>query len=549
MMGQPCRDIALSEHVVPCKPPSTPSDTPSDVPEDSEYYSLSSSVSSIELELPQSAQPSSLLVADIDLGSDHKLISFHNLEAYRKDCDRIQGFRHLLKNAESPVDAHYAKAFAKSNKLMTRIGEFFGSKHHSADNEVRAFWLNDGALVGGPPSEGHAQNLEGVSAFQHVEFSFLNRNSSSLISTQLIHFSCPTLKLGERLFNEAGETGYQSINIVSGVCLFNSNIMTSSCNADGKICLQDLQYPRPTFYEMEYIARASSAIADIAAFLALSPDCKIPITITLDVPSFHYFQMIDEYVSSRRCTLSEALQWISAVERRCKVVGNVFRRAVTHELTLRIGGVVNEVEIQLSEPTDAVVRKSLFVALQSQKLPDLQEILKDLDEQSDKTWERFLSVLPEKEHPKTFKDLAYTFYVFHCVRPALAMKKEAGRQLLLSIDDGAERRIYSRSQKVLKKVRQHAIDREGFVDTQLLELYLSRRVFINSNKDGSNLYLGDPTPEVLLQTHTRVISEKTDSLPAVMNVKVDLIDIISNLYGESRAQRLQEWFEEALRSQ
>lgn len=122
-------------------------------------------------------------------------------------------------------------------------------------------------------------------------------------------------------------------------------------------------------------------------------------------------------------------------------------------------------------------------------------------------------MLPPKEHPQNFRDLGYLFYVYEIIRPALVDNMRSGvgipksGRLILGIDNGTERRIYSRSQKLLKKIRNSpAVERPS----ALVEVYMSRRVFINSNEAGSNLYLDDPTPAMPLMALCK--SDKTPPL-------------------------------------
>ena len=70
-------------------------------------------------------------------------------------------------------------------------------------------------------------------------------------------------------------------------------------------------------------------------------------------------------------------------------------------------------------------------------------------------------------------------------------KKHIPRRLIISIDDIMESPICSKAQKFLKKV-QNAPDCPSH--STLLEVYTCRRVFINSNEEGSLLYFEDPTP-------------------------------------------------------
>ena len=76
---------------------------------------------------------------------------------------------------------------------------------------------------------------------------------------------------------------------------------------------------------------------------------------------------------------------------------------------------------------------------------------------------------------------------------ALSMKLKS-RRLFLSIHHGAERRIYSKAQNILKIIRASVLE---FAGPTLMETYLCKRVFINGIQYKTHLYNHDPKPELL----------------------------------------------------
>ena len=158
-------------------------------------------------------------------------------------------------------------------------------------------------------------------------------------------------------------------------------------------------------------------------------------------------------------------------------------------------------------------------------IPSLEGVLKSLDEEKDELWRDFYQLIAMKERPQDLGDLGNLFYVFEAVKPALIQSatryqktsipertnsvkpvyngkldsksanktKSKLRCLILTIDDQAERHIYSRSQDVLRKIRQ---SRTHMTNPTLVEVYMGRRVFVNGNKTRSRLYHQDPMPEV-----------------------------------------------------
>jgi hypothetical protein len=188
---------------------------------------------------------------------------------------------------------------------------------------------------------------------------------------------------------------------------------------------------------------------------------------------------------------------------------------------------------------------------------------------------RLLQTHTPKDRLQNFRALGYLFYIFQVVRPALAINprhcspdNSSGsdlsgpsqpsscfgddvktRRLLISIDDGSERRIYSRAQKLFKKIRASP---DMLTSPTLVEIYLCQRVFINSNNSGSNLYLDDPTTS----EHSTILHSagggggddaNADSHPSPSPssaAELKPIDVVRILYGPECAENLQMWLTE-----
>ena len=256
-------------------------------------------------------------------------------------------------------------------------------------------------------------------------------------------------------------------------------------------------------------------IADVASIIVsrgtaleerAQPGSGVPVCITLDVPSFHYYQSIEDKLERRSCTANEALQWVGAIEQRYDQVSTVFERSVRHELVRRGVTPPYDCEIRVS-PRINLVASLIHQALQAGRSPSLDDVLDQLNNQSDGLWRDFFKLVPPKERPQNFRALGYLFYVFQAIRPALTKnavpltpdsssasdcsgpspqssffgepafmeQNSKSRRLLISVDDGAERRIYSRAQKFLKKIRASP---DFSTNPTLVETYLCQRVFI-----------------------------------------------------------------------
>lgn len=543
-----------------------------------------------------------ILVADLSNQSSRSpVIHFKNINLctveYTDRSPNVLGFLAASHDPllSDPIDTlstcadKYRNAFRKAEKSAKRVAQLLNGKSQTSFRsgdvardpctEMPFVRVCDTALVVAPPCEGHARHLGDVFSFQRMEFQFSNvspRREDDFASTQLLHFSCPSLKVEESLFTERRIPAYDHVDIVSGVCLFSAKLLASSVLEDGRIDAQKLLYGKPTLYEIEYIARSSSAIADVASTIISrgktfgerrQPEFSMPVRICLDIPNFQYYESIYEKLEGGLCSLNEALQWIEAVDLRHDQVAAVYKTSVHHELQQR--GVVlrSDCEVQIT-PTTNLVGSSIRQALQVGKKPSLDSILRTLSSQGDRTWRDFYDLIPMKDRPQDLRALGHLFYVFHVVRPALSNTEIQSRRgsseestsgsdfgatsspsscsekirrprcLLISVDDGEERRIYSRAQKLLKKIRQEPA---SLTYPTLVEAYMSRRIYINSKEAGFDLHRSDPSPE--LPTMLRSHPYESDAEGGLHSLpRLEPIDIVRHLYGSDCASNLQRWF-------
>ncbi|KAK7958683.1 hypothetical protein PG988_013531 [Apiospora saccharicola] len=143
----------------------------------------------------------------------------------------------------------------------------------------------------------------------------------------------------------------------------------------------------------------------------------------------------------------------------------------------------------LAAPETAGVGTCIRQALISGMVPDIADCMDAICEVEGERWAMFYSLISEKDRPCDFRSLGNLFYIYEVVRPALAAKdgstatelESSGpnsalddssssghsdmfdsalrlranleRPLILSIDDRAERKIYSKAQAFIKKIR------------------------------------------------------------------------------------------------
>lgn len=524
-----------------------------------------------------------ILIADLQSqeGAPATLL-FHDIElCLRVHASEIQGYYHLPPSRELPHplsrscwgnDAKYIKALTKGLKNATRALELVS--YNGGPSRAAKINFTGRALVGGRPCEGRALVVEGITSFEEIRFEFpLERWSpSAQTSSHYLHFSSTVRQIAPGLLlHEDGKSDFTNVTILSGVCLFSARIMQSSTPDNQRLDVEKLRYSRPTLYEVEYIARAAPVIADFAALLDTnvhlirnsSPfSSGLSLGLCLDVPSFHYYHSLDGRLRNNSCTFAEAIQWMDEVQKRHVRISSVFRNYIVRELARR--GSTLERQIQVS-PFSDVVSSIIRKFLEKEELPSLDSVLRMMSSEI-QVWTRFYNLVPEKERPQDFRALGYLFYVFQVVQPALMgsppttppmtspSEVHTGRhnsvkraianpgKLLISIDDAGERRIYSRAQDILKKSNTMT---DYQTATNLLEVYMCRRVFINGNAAGSNIYFDDPSSEIPspVRGACNILRENQTQERGCSNV-MDPFDIVSSLYGLDAAEILAELFME-----
>ncbi|KAI0197713.1 hypothetical protein F4808DRAFT_437891 [Astrocystis sublimbata] len=497
-----------------------------------------------------------MLIADLRKQSQGPAcLSFLDLEHHtHESSSKIAGcyIRHglasttELEQASCTIPRDYIKALIKGHKMAADAAKLLNSKEYADSMQMKIIKT---ALVCGSPSKGHAKDLEGVTSFQKTQFW-----SKDSVSSQYLHFSGGSRPLHDVLVQE-GKTMYDRVCLQSGMCLFSMDMVQSSLNTNGRVDASRFMSSAPTFYEVEYIARACPVIADMGATIFDTTKRArelnngagdIALQIGLDVPTFHYFHSVQSKVQDKACTFPEALRWMQIVIKRHEQIAEVFQGYLLHQLAQRGLG-PSQMQIQVSK-RGITVAAHILEALERSEMPSFDEALKLLGEE-DEMWKDFWNMLPPKDRATDFRSLSYLFYVYEIIRPALKgnivsadsrlnSKAKTGR-LIIGIDDAAERPIYSRSQKLLKKIRNHpAVERLP----SLMEIYMNRRVFINNNEAGSNLYLDDPSPEKPVVTQWKPMGEM-EAEPQPSSSAISPYDLARNLYGEDASKVLRALFD------
>lgn len=480
--------------------------------------------------------------------NDHAVAGFYYFEK-----DNVKAGQSTLSYAK------HCKAMLKSKRGAAMLFRLFSSslagKRHgkgsrSADQENALATVGSRVVIA-DETFSQDQEIHGQSRnlFLSTEFHFPTTSIEMVSnSTQYLQISCPNLKSDQMLFTPQGTPVFDRIDIVSRVCLFNDDILNSSllsCQEGGVD--PAMLNTGPTLQEMEYIARSSSTMADVAAMFSTrlqESRSNVVVALRLDIPSFQYYHLVIERFRMRLCSAKTALEWMDAVDLRRDQIAKVYTGMVQHELERR--GILRDYEIYTTSKSNFLAR-STREALRLGRCPCLKDVLEGLDGEEDGLWRNFYRHVPTEETPQTWKDLGYLFYVLEVVRSALVEWVVPGTQcgvahdksmsaladsmlmkphrLIVSVDDAAERRIYAKAQNVLKKIRASAL---GFTEPTLIEVYLCRRIFVNGNKFKTHFYNHNPKPELL------VLSQPAEHRK-VKACSVKPIDVVRQLHGTSCA--------------
>ena len=432
----------------------------------------------------------------------------------------------------------YKRAVRRGYETVRKFEQLIGS----AGNKKANIAVSPNGIVGGYPQGYHEWATKRIAFFVETRFDFpTSLTPSSIVSsTQWLHFAGPS---SNAALQGLLTSGLRSVTILSGICLFSGKVMTTATKDVPIIDLHNEQCNGATLYELEYIARSAPAIADLA--MASRPAAERtghnnkdkayqPSQICLDIPSFHYYQTIDDLLRSGRCGFAEALHWLRAIETHHQQISHIFRGYLHVEL-LRRDPSLKSCFISVTpggEQILSTIRKSLM----KRTLPSVQQAIDDLGVHKP-AWTRFLQFVPDAERPKDFRALGQMFYVYQVVRHALG--EASGHQqtqpaLLISVEDSAERGVYSRAQKLLKKIRESTCA----ATPVLLETYLCPRVFVDNNTHGSELYAHDPFPGSVYEKS----GSRSDVAPQSdrMLSKLDTLEVIERLFGETSATLLRE---------
>lgn len=244
---------------------------------------------------------------------------------------------------------------------------------------------------------------------------------------------------------------YPVITVISGHCLF-SNLSLRWRTREGVIpgidILQDEEIhgmiedfavdPRPSLYELEASTRLAALIATIADRISYPQ-----IRINLAYPrTQYYFALFGRY--QRGEIDAELLQrWIEAVDQRYleasqRTLGQLWsrsRRFREGELTIKVSDGLGDL--------DPTIRESITLG----RLSEPATVFARLSE-CDDTW----SLLRGVTTPQSWAHLSHLSYAAAYLRAAL-WRRGQKPQLLLAVEDPAERLIFGTAEQLAKLIR------------------------------------------------------------------------------------------------
>ncbi|KAI4216708.1 MAG: hypothetical protein LQ351_001197 [Letrouitia transgressa] len=457
----------------------------------------------------------------------------------------------------STVYQNHCKATAKALVALTALVQLLAGEATVANTAINcqvisalphqdeylpSATIGDTIAIADEASDGAVTGAYSRNLFLPVNFNFPVLSEGkirNICSTQYLQAISPTSKLNDALPKQQNRPTFESVNFVTGVCLYSDNILKASLSdSDGRINVEELSFAPATINELESIVRCSSSLADIAMMFISrmrNENYTQTINITVDIPSWQYYWSIVTKFEQGSCTASEALQWVEAVDLRHDQISHVFRSAVRHELQKR-GASAEDADIQISQKKNAAAI-SIRQSLRNGKIPTLEYLLQSLKSESCSLWKDFYSLISDKDRPKDVHALGNLSYVFEVVKIALRKSKTRSPypRLILSIDDRMEHRIYFIARNILKQLQSSS--RKDLPRSIFLEIYTARRLFVDSNKSRRRFFYYDPTPKIFSATSDLGIEDSWRRL-------VTPLHVIGRLFGSEEAQNLKKWMGE-----
>lgn len=358
--------------------------------------------------------------------------------------------------------------------------------------------IGQGGFVATPRGTGTAGPTTDV--FTKVQLQYPH----GITSTQYFHSHCSVIK------HSMSREQFKEIHISTGVCLFSEALLSMLPGHMSLLLEGDDPVIPPlltgridlTLYELESIARLSSAIADVISLIGPSRSSADQVIIHVDIPDFQYHWTACELLKRNLVTADYVGTWIDVINRRKKLLGAVIIPTIQKMLRDRR---LPAVKVDITSGTESAVRliDERRRGEGDETVPALAEIIDALRTEGEDAgkWSEFFDHLDPRRQPSTVEDLGRLMYVFKCAKPGLADTRaqklfpdgkivdNPARRLMIQLDDIIEWRIMDGARNFLKAYSKERYHRDH--EPVLFGLFPLQRVFPASQGRGS-LYHDGP---------------------------------------------------------
>lgn len=306
-------------------------------------------------------------------------------------------------------------------------------------------------------------------------------------------------------------TGYQTISIISSICLYSADVVEQlssrllaitafDAHRTPQSFLSDLTYPL-TLNELDSISRLSNTIADFLCTMTPQDTLsRTSIEIILDIPRIQY------YLSGPQSHFSNPLiseTWMALIDRRKAQIEQLYTQTITSEIHRRRPDLQHAksktFKILYTEGLDPLlplIRQNISHISSTALIPDCLDILSNTS-----LWFNFFA-LSQTPPLKTLDDLVWTSYVYELLTPFLQslVSSSDTSTLILQVDNIVEGKPFLKAKRFLESYYKSlkASKNVGGGRTTLIGVYPSERIFYSrGGQFRSSLHKYDPGLEYL----------------------------------------------------
>jgi hypothetical protein len=126
----------------------------------------------------------------------------------------------------------YQKAWTRGRRLATMFKNLLNDGRMTTKTSTYSLQggpylqLHDEALIVGSPLGTPTRARKGISSFHKMDFNF--PGTKPVISSQMLHISCPGLQSEDSLFNKDGGPVYDSVTVLTSMSLFTRKVLDES---------------------------------------------------------------------------------------------------------------------------------------------------------------------------------------------------------------------------------------------------------------------------------------------------------------------------------